>query len=96
MLVQVESVDTLDLPFLWHIHQRNGLNEEILILAHGFWLWWAGFVFLGRGEVQHHGRNMGRGGVEPLTSGEWEAGRGGRKGKSEEGRAHGGDEERER
>lgn len=78
MLVQVESVDTLDLPFLWHIHQKNGLNEEILFLAHGFWLWWAGFVFLGRGEAQHRGRSMGRGGVEPLTSGEWETGREGR------------------
>lgn len=90
MVVQVERVDTLDLPFLWYIHQKSGLNEEILFLAHGFRLWWAGFVFLGRGEVQHRGRSMGRDGVEPLTSGEWEAGRGGRRGKSEKGRGHGG------
>lgn len=73
MSAQIESVDTLDFPFLWQIHQRNGLNEEIFILACGFRLQWNGFVFLGRGEVKHHGRRMVCGGVQQFTSGEWEA-----------------------
>lgn len=90
LLAQGESVDATDLPFLWQMHQRRGLNEEI-ILAYGFRLWWADFVCLGCGEAQPHGRRMGRGGVEQLTSAEGEADRAARKGERGRGR---GDEER--
>lgn len=45
-------------------HQGKDLNEELVILAHGFRLWWADFVFLGW---------VWCGGIEQLTSGVWKA-----------------------
>lgn len=54
----------LHVSSLWQIHQGKGLNEETFILAHGFRIWWAGFVFLGW---------VWCGRAEQLTSDVWEA-----------------------